>query len=162
MTFDKLAEQHSNLTEFANAVKAAGLDDSLADGTEYTIFAPTNQAFDAKQGTSIDELMKPENHDDLVKLLRAHIVADDLDLATARELPAAKTIDGGQVDLRTQNGMLMVGDARLAEKNGIEMGNIRIFPIDGVLAKSSSGGSSPQASNRNEETSGKTQSNRND
>ena len=56
MTFDKLAEQHSNLTEFANAVKAAGLDDSLADGTEYTIFAPTNQAFDAKQGTSIDEL----------------------------------------------------------------------------------------------------------
>lgn len=147
--FDKLAEEHSNLSDFAEAIETAGLADSLSDGTSYTIFAPTNEAF-SKERKDIDELSKRENRDELVSLLRAHIVADDLDLGSARELTAAQTIDGGEVELeQDRNGTLMVGNARLADTRGIQMGNIRVFPIDEVLEPNRRG-SSPQASNRND------------
>ena len=144
-TFDELAQQHSNLSEFSKAVKAAGMEDSLAGGTKYTIFAPTNKAFDAMSSPSMDELLKPANRDQLVGVLRAHIVADDVDLKEARSLPAAETIDGGTVALADQNGTLMVGDAKLAQPQPIEMGNLRIYPIDEVLPHNAQ---SPAAVNR--------------
>jgi uncharacterized surface protein with fasciclin (FAS1) repeats len=137
VTFDRIAQQDSSLSDFSQAIKAAGMEDSLTDGRSYTIFAPTNTALDSKSGMPLAELMRPEHRTELVSLLRAHIVADDVSPEEARTLPAAKTIDGGTVDLKNENGTLMIGDARLAEPNPIHMGNLRVYPIDRVLAANS-------------------------
>lgn len=126
-----LGDEHDDLSTFAKALETAGLTDSLSDGTSYTIFAPTDEAFESMRGDTAD-LMSAENRDELVALLRAHIVADDVDEAQARQLEEAKTIDGETVALKTENGKLMVEDATVVESD-IERGNVRIHSIDKVL-----------------------------
>src|SRR5690606_30145706 len=99
----------------------------------YTVFAPTNDAWEQMSGLSKDELMQPENREQLISLLRAHIVADDVDEQMARSLPAAQTIDGGTVDLSATGDTIRVGDAQVVQ-SGIQQGNLRIYAIDSVLA----------------------------
>src|SRR5690606_18751629 len=76
---DQIAEEHDDLSTFVEAVKAAGMEESLTGGTQYTVFAPTNDAWEQMSGLSLEELMSSENREQLISLLRAHIVADDVD-----------------------------------------------------------------------------------
>lgn len=129
---DQIAEEHDDLSTFIEAVKAAGMEESLTGGTEYTVFAPTNDAWEQMSGLSVEELMSPENREQLVSLLRAHIVADNVDENMARTLRQAQTIDGGTVDLSMSGEELQVGDATVVE-SGIEQGSLRVYAIDQVL-----------------------------
>jgi uncharacterized surface protein with fasciclin (FAS1) repeats len=139
---DRLSTENSQLSTFVEAVKAAGLADALTEGTRYTAFAPTNDAFEAMPDEGIEELLKPENHADLVALLRAHIVADDVDSDMAHRIPEALTIDGGSIQLHSEGDKLMIGEANAAEPN-IELGSLRVYAIDSVLAMNSDGASVP-------------------
>ena len=130
-TLDPLVEEHRDLGMFVEALETAGLVDSLTEGKQYTLFAPTDQAFEASD-KDLQQLMRPENREDLVALLRAHIVADDVDPQMAERLEAAQTIDGSTVELASQGGKLMIGDANVVQSN-IEHGNLRIYAIDEVL-----------------------------
>src|SRR5690606_20709773 len=70
---DGIAEEHQSLSRFMEALRVTGLDETLTSGTAYTVFAPTNEAFDDQW----EELQGAENREELIELLRAHIVADD-------------------------------------------------------------------------------------
>jgi uncharacterized surface protein with fasciclin (FAS1) repeats len=134
---DQLAEQHDNLSTFIKAVQEAGMAEALVGTTEYTIFAPTDEAFE-QHDRSADELLRPENREELISLLRAHIVADDVDPQMARSIGQARTIDGGTVDLRAdeeQEDRFQVGDASVVESD-IQQNNLRIYAIDQVLRPS--------------------------
>jgi len=133
--FDAITEQHDNLGTFVEAIKAAGLEDSLTGGTEYTVFAPTDEAFEQEleaMGKSKEELLSADGREDLIALLRAHIVADDVDQEMARNLTEARTIDGGSGSLSSEGEELMVGDAKVVETD-IQEGSLRVYAIDGVL-----------------------------
>jgi uncharacterized surface protein with fasciclin (FAS1) repeats len=141
-SLESLEQRRPDLSTFVSAVKSAGLENSLTNGTEYTVFAPTNDAFD-KGKRSVDELMKPENRPELIEMLRAHIVADDVDPSLAQRIHEAATIDGGTIDLKSQgSGDLEVGNAKVVDAQGIELGALRIYPIDGVLASNAPSGGS--------------------
>jgi uncharacterized surface protein with fasciclin (FAS1) repeats len=56
------------------AVKAAGLVDTLKGSGPYTVFAPTDEAFAALPAGTVEELLKPENKDQLVKILTYHVI----------------------------------------------------------------------------------------
>jgi uncharacterized surface protein with fasciclin (FAS1) repeats len=129
---DQLAAQNAELSQFVDAVKAAGLADALTGGTEYTVFAPTNSAL---ENADIDSLMKPENRADLVSLLRAHIVADDIDAQLASEIDQAQTIDGGFLDISAEAGRIMVGGNEATAADGIDLGNLRVYAVDEVLGE---------------------------
>lgn len=81
---------------------------------------------------STEELLSAENRAELVDLLRAHIVADDVDAQRADRLEQAKTLDGGTVALKMEGDHLMVDDATVIESD-IERGSVRIHTIDEVL-----------------------------
>jgi uncharacterized surface protein with fasciclin (FAS1) repeats len=132
-SLDGIAQEHDDLSTFIEAVRAAGMEDSLTGSTQYTVFAPTNDAWEEMSGMSKDELMQPQNREQLIALLRAHIVADDVDEQMARSLPQAQTIDGGAVDLSAEDDSIRVGDARVVQ-DGIHEGNLRIYAIDSVLS----------------------------
>ena len=127
---DQIAERNSDLSQFVEAVKTAGLVDVLTGGTEYTVFAPTNSALD---GANIDSLMEPANRSELIALLRAHIVADDVDQQLASEIDQAQTIDGGTIDISIDEGKLMVGGSEASETQGVELGNLRVYAVNEVL-----------------------------
>ena len=88
-------------TMLVAAVKAAGLVDTLAGAGPFTVFAPTNEAFEALPAGTVDTLLKPENKDKLVKILTCHVVA-----ASALSEAIGKMIkdDGGSHPVRTVGG----------------------------------------------------------
>jgi uncharacterized surface protein with fasciclin (FAS1) repeats len=130
---DRVVQMHSEIGTFVEALETAGLVEELAGNTEYTIFAPTNQAFESMQ-QDVSELLKPENREDLVALLRNHIVADDVDPQMARQLQAAQTLDGDTIEISTEGDKLKIGEASVVTPNiEVQGGNLRIYTIDKVL-----------------------------
>src|SRR6188768_2237110 len=62
-------------TTLVAAVTAAGLVETLQGAGPFTVFAPVNSAFDALPAGTVETLLKPENKDQLVKILTCHVVA---------------------------------------------------------------------------------------
>lgn len=128
---DQLTDEHDDLSTFVDALKTTGLADSLTDGTQYTVFAPTNDALESME----EELQSDEgDREELTSLLRAHIVADDLDEEAAGTIGQAQTIDGGTLDLSMEGDELMVDEATV-EDSPIELGSLRVYKIDSVLSR---------------------------
>ncbi len=88
-------------TTLVAAVKAAGLVDTLEGKGPFTVFAPTNEAFDKLPPGTIDTLLKPENKATLVKILTYHVVAGNY---TADDLMKMVKAGGGKAMLKTVEG----------------------------------------------------------
>ena len=88
-------------TTLVAAVKAAGLVETLEGPGPFTVFAPTNEAFDKLPAGTVDTLVKPENKDTLVKILTYHVVSGKM---TAADIKAAIKSGGGKATLTTVEG----------------------------------------------------------
>jgi uncharacterized surface protein with fasciclin (FAS1) repeats len=93
-------------TTLVAAVKAAGLVETLESAGPFTVFAPTNEAFDKLPAGTVDNLVKPENKATLTKILTYHVVAGRL---SAEDLWAKVKAGDGKAMLTTvQGGTLTV------------------------------------------------------
>jgi uncharacterized surface protein with fasciclin (FAS1) repeats len=88
-------------TTLVAAVKAAGLEGTLEGPGPFTVFAPTNEAFDKLPPGTVQSLLKPENKAALVKVLTYHVVAGKL---TEARLRSAIRAGGGTATLTTLEG----------------------------------------------------------
>src|SRR5271154_4290590 len=118
-------------TTLVAAVKAAGLVDTLKGPGPFTVFAPTNEAFAKLPAGTVDTLLKPENHDMLVKILTYHVVAGRYSTAALKkEIRAGH----GQATLKTVSGgtltFMMNGDESITIKD--EKGDIANLTIANV------------------------------
>jgi uncharacterized surface protein with fasciclin (FAS1) repeats len=91
-------------TTLVAAVKAAGLVDTLSGKGPFTVFAPTNAAFAALPAGTVDTLLKPENHDQLVKVLTCHVVPAK---AMAKTVMSMIKADGGAHKVKTVGGCML-------------------------------------------------------
>src|SRR3569833_1872989 len=93
-------------TTLVAAVKAAGLVETLESAGPFTVFAPTNEAFNKLPAGTVDNLVKPENKATLTKILTYHVVAGRLSTADL----VAKVKEGhSKAELTTvQGGKLWV------------------------------------------------------
>jgi uncharacterized surface protein with fasciclin (FAS1) repeats len=90
---------------FVNALKAAGLDDTLSGAQPYTVFAPTDAAFARLEGGGADSLLAPENKASLVAVLTGHIVPGAV---TAEDLRRAIDRGKGKAQIATLGGGTLV------------------------------------------------------
>ena len=88
-------------TTLVAAVKAAGLVETLKGKGPFTVLAPTNEAFAALPAGTVENLLKPENKAQLVKILTCHVIAGDAMAATIMKM--AKD-DGGTHEVTTVGG----------------------------------------------------------
>jgi uncharacterized surface protein with fasciclin (FAS1) repeats len=88
-------------TTLVAAVKAAGLVDTLSGPGPFTVFAPTNEAFNALPAGTVDTLVKPENKATLTKILTYHVVAGRY---TASDLMTLVSKGNGKASLTTVEG----------------------------------------------------------
>lgn len=99
-------------TTLVAALKAAGLVGTLQGPGPFTVFAPTNAAFDALPPGTVDKLLQPSMKADLAKVLTYHVVAGNLD---SRALAAQIQAGGGKAMLKTVQGesltVSMMGDS---------------------------------------------------
>lgn len=92
-------------TTLVAAVKAAGLVETLKSPGPFTVFAPTNDAFENLPDGTVETLLKPENKETLTKVLTYHVVPGKLDFDTLSE--QIKAADG-QAELTTASGDTLV------------------------------------------------------
>lgn len=88
-------------TTLVAAVKAAGLVETLQSAGPFTVFAPTNAAFDKLPKGTVETLVKPENKKTLTGILTYHVVSGKLD---SKELSALIKKGNGKAELKTVNG----------------------------------------------------------
>ena len=104
-------------TTLVAAVKAAGLVETLSGAGPFTVFAPTNDAFAKLPAGTVDNLLKPENKDMLVKVLTYHVVAANAMSDAVNKMimddggkHAVKTVSGNMLTLTAKDGKIMITD----------------------------------------------------
>lgn len=94
------------------AVKEAGLVDTLEGKGPFTVFAPTDQAFDKLPAGTVDTLMKPENKAKLKKILTYHVVSGKLEAADLTDGKKLKTVEGEELTVKKSGDKVMLVDAK--------------------------------------------------
>ena len=135
-------------TTLVAAVQAAGLVDTLSGAGPFTVFAPTNEAFAMLPAGTVETLLKPENKDQLTKILTCHVVAADAMSDAITKMVAddggkhmIKTVGGCEFTAMAKDGKIMIEDgqggvatvtiADVKQSNGV------IHVIDHVLLPAS-------------------------
>jgi uncharacterized surface protein with fasciclin (FAS1) repeats len=133
-TIVDLVSSDSRFTKFNEAIKTAGLGGKLAGDQDFTIFAPTNEAFDKLPKERLDNLLKPVNHEQLRNLMMLHIVPGTLDADALKKAQAIKTVAGQEIAVAVSDDKK---DIKLAHAKVIlpkeEASNGCIYPLDAVL-----------------------------
>jgi uncharacterized surface protein with fasciclin (FAS1) repeats len=119
-------------TTLVAAVKAAGLDGTLSGPGPFTIFAPTNAAFDKLPKGTVEALLKPEKKADLTSILTYHVVQGNMKAADLKDGMMLKTVQGAELKVSVKDGKVMVDGATvtaadLTGSNGV------IHVIDAVV-----------------------------
>jgi uncharacterized surface protein with fasciclin (FAS1) repeats len=121
-----------NFTTLVAAVQAAGLVDTLKSEGPFTVFAPTDAAFAALPAGTVENLLKPENKDQLIAVLTYHVIPGKVmsgDIA-GKSLEV-KTVQGSMVDVNATDGVMVDGATVVAAD--IEASNGVIHVIDQVI-----------------------------
>jgi len=113
------------------AVQAAGLVDTLKGDGPFTVFAPTDEAFAALPEGTVEELLKPENKDQLAAILTYHVVPGKVMSTDLSDDMEATTVQGEAVTIDLDNGV-MVEEATVVSAD-IETSNGVIHVIDTVI-----------------------------
>src|SRR5499433_789928 len=91
-------------TTLVAAVKAAGLVDTLKGPGPFTVFAPTNEAFEKLPKGTVEDLLKPENKEKLTKILTFHVHAGDAIKAGDVRTMNLSTVNGKDLMVKAQDG----------------------------------------------------------
>ncbi len=120
----------------AAALGAADLVDTLKGDGPFTVFAPTDEAFAKLPEGTVENLLKPENRDQLVAILTYHVVPGDVRAADVVKLDKAKTVNGQSVAIQVADNGVQINDANVVATD-IEASNGVIHVIDTVILPSS-------------------------
>ncbi|HSP23712.1 MAG TPA: fasciclin domain-containing protein [Saliniramus sp.] len=114
------------------AVQAADLVDTLKGEGPFTVFAPTDEAFAALPAGTVDNLLLPENKDQLVAVLTYHVIPGRVMSADiAGQTLSVETVQGGELEIDATSGV-MINDATVVTAD-VEASNGVIHVIDTVL-----------------------------
>lgn len=116
----------------AKALTAAGLVDTLKGDGPLTVFAPTDAAFAALPAGTVDNLLKPENKDQLVKVLTYHVVAGKAEAKDVVGMDMVKSVEGSDIDITAAGGKVMVNDATVVTADIAAINGV-IHVIDKVI-----------------------------
>ncbi|MBC7904248.1 MAG: fasciclin domain-containing protein [Gemmatimonadaceae bacterium] len=128
------SKEHTTLVA---AVKAAGLVETLSSAGPFTVFAPTNAAFEMLPAGTVESLVKPENKATLTTVLTYHVVAGKFDSkAVAAMIKAGngkaeiKTVSGGTLVATMEGSKLVLTDAK-GGKSVVTIANV--YQSNGVI-----------------------------
>ena len=128
----KVAAGSADHTTLVAAVKQAELVDVLSNAGPFTVFAPTNAAFDKLPKGTVEDLMKPENKEKLQDILQYHVYVGSLKTDMMQDGQTLNQVNSGNISISKKDGKIMINNAAtilasIPASNGI------IHVIDEVL-----------------------------
>ncbi|MFW5702506.1 MAG: fasciclin domain-containing protein [Candidatus Dojkabacteria bacterium] len=129
----ELAQATPSLSTLVTAVTEAELVDTLSDGSaEYTVFAPTNDAFDALPEGTLDSLLAEGNQDDLTNVLTYHVVDTEAFASDLSDGQTLNTLNGETLTVNIDGSDVFINDARVTTAD-VDATNGVVHIIDSVL-----------------------------
>ena len=119
-------------TTLVAAVKAAELVDVLSNAGPFTVFAPTNDAFDKLPKGTVEDLLKPENKDKLGDILQYHVLVGGYPEELLTDGRTLGTASGGSVKISVKNGRVVVNDTATVIGT-VTASNGLVHVVDAVL-----------------------------
>jgi uncharacterized surface protein with fasciclin (FAS1) repeats len=119
-------------TTLVAAVTAAGLVETLSGAGPFTVFAPTNAAFEKLPAGTVDNLLKPENKADLTGILTYHVVPGTLKAADLTDGQKLKTVNGAELTVSIKDGKVMIDGANVTAAD-LSAGNGVVHVLDAVV-----------------------------
>jgi uncharacterized surface protein with fasciclin (FAS1) repeats len=116
----------------AAALNAAGLVETLKGPGPFTVFAPTDAAFAKLPAGTVENLLKPENKEQLIAILTYHVVPGSVMAADVVKLDEAKTVNGKMLHVKAGDSGVMINDAKVTATD-IGASNGVIHVIDSVV-----------------------------
>jgi uncharacterized surface protein with fasciclin (FAS1) repeats len=131
-TITELAVSSKSLSTLVAALKAADLVDTLSGEGPFTVFAPTNAAFAKLPKATLANLLKPENKEQLKKILTYHVVPGKITSKMLKPNQQVETVEGSKVTVKVRGGKVMVKNATVL-KADVAASNGVIHSIDTVI-----------------------------
>ena len=131
-TIVEIAAGAEDFSTLVAAVKAAGLVDVLSSKGPFTVFAPINEAFAKLPEGTVESLLKPENKEKLIAVLKYHVVPGKVMAKDVVKVDSAKTAQGSSVTVTVEGKTVKVDNATVV-KTDIEASNGVIHVIDTVI-----------------------------
>ncbi|RYY64177.1 MAG: fasciclin domain-containing protein [Chitinophagaceae bacterium] len=128
----KVAASSKDHSTLVAAVKAGELVDALSNAGPFTVFAPTNAAFDKLPKGTVEDLLKPENKAKLQDILQYHVYVGSLKTDLMQDGQTLNQVNGGNISITKKDGKVLINNsaviiASIPASNGI------IHVIDAVL-----------------------------
>jgi transforming growth factor-beta-induced protein len=114
------------------AAEAAGLAKTLAEGGPFTVLAPNDEAFAKLPAGTVESLLKPENKERLVAILKLHVIPGRAFAAQVVGMSELAPLAGGPLAVRVQDGKVSIGSARVIATD-VQASNGVIHVLDSVL-----------------------------
>ncbi|NND76845.1 MAG: fasciclin domain-containing protein [Flavobacteriales bacterium] len=107
----ELAVNNHDLSTLVAALQAADLVDVLNGNGPFTVFAPTNDAFNALPEGTVESLLKPENRDKLIKVLTYHVVPSRLEASDLSGKSDLASVEGSEIEIAANGKTVNVNNA---------------------------------------------------
>ncbi len=133
------AKGNQQLSTLVKAVTAAELAETLQGDGPFTVFAPTNEAFEKLPSGTLDSLLKPEAKQQLQQVLLYHVVSGEVMASDVTNLDEAETVQGGAIRINAEGGNVTLNDNVKVIKTDIKASNGVVHVIDGVLLPDNAG-----------------------
>jgi uncharacterized surface protein with fasciclin (FAS1) repeats len=127
-----IASTNADFETLTAALKAADLVDTLEGKGPFTVFAPTDAAFEKLPPGTLEDLLKPENKAKLAAILTYHVVPGNVKAADVVKLTGAKTVNGEEVKIAVEGSTVTVDGAKVVATD-IAASNGTIHVIDTVI-----------------------------
>jgi len=128
----QLAESVPDLSILVELVVAGGLVDTLSGTGPFTVFAPTNEAFEALGNATLQKLLEPSQKAELVKILTYHVASGDVhakDLSDGESIP---TVEGEDITVHIKGQNVFINDAQVV-KADVDASNGVVHVVNAVL-----------------------------
>lgn len=130
-TVVEIAVGNDDFSTLVAAVKAADLVDALSAEGPFTIFAPTNAAFEALPEGTVETLLKPENKEKLQAILKYHVVAGKV-MAADVSAGEVTTLNGAKATITVKDGKVKIDKANVIKTDIVGTNGV-IHVIDAVI-----------------------------
>lgn len=131
-TVVNVLQTDERFSTLATALDSTGLDSVLAGSGPYTLFAPTNAAFNRLPDGTVPDLLDAENQDRLRSILLYHAIEGRMETQDVSSMTILTTMEGSTVPVSADDGTVRVGNATVVDGD-IDTGNGVIHVLDSVL-----------------------------
>lgn len=127
----KVAVNSKDHTTLVAAVTAADLVNALSNNGPFTVFAPTNEAFNALPAGTVDGLLKPDKKDALAEVLQYHVFVGVLPTEKLMDGQVYNMVNGKNATIHVKDGKYMINDANIVASVPASNGIVHV--IDKVI-----------------------------